>query len=262
LSRSMIVLRSALLVIAIALLLGFWPKLYVHYYRYTHSRPLVEPGPVWSSPISSWYNRSLLTPHPNPHTFNPTADNLILIAYSNSMMGINLSVALFSLPSPSHDSLESGPEEQSIESAGGVVVNGLGRILLITANDMQGLSSLVEQVRKLPKTPYGWALKSEVSCTTDDLLYLPPQRQPAVALPSDGKPTCEGRFEGQIGITVNAFNKRVKELEKPTMGFTGLPDALWELLGLLGEVGWSWDDDEDKHVLEKMEKFHSMKLPL
>ncbi|GLB45271.1 hypothetical protein LshimejAT787_2100310 [Lyophyllum shimeji] len=164
----------------------------------------------WSSPFESWHERALLTPHPDPHSFTPTRDNLLLAMLLNAMAeGDGISLALFS---------QSDAEDS-------IAVDARGRVLLVSAKDSAGLLSLAKEAHALPKTDSSWnswRIHRNVTCLPNHELFL-------------RSPTDQGaqRFHQ---ITVYGFSKQVRELDVPVEGFSLLPDTLWELFGLLLEA--------------------------
>ncbi|KAG6914667.1 hypothetical protein DXG01_016026 [Tephrocybe rancida] len=188
----------------------------------------------WSSPFESWHSRALLNPFPSPYSFTPSQDRLILTMILNAQTEPEgLSLALFSLP----DSTET------------IAVDARGRVLLVSEKDSQGLLALAQTALALPKTGRfwnGWSVKQNVSCFPVHRLF--------VSTSASETPGSDGEAFHQISVAGYSKEKRV--LSDPVGKYTELPDALWELFGLVlearADAGSRWDNQRDEMVLGKV----------
>lgn len=145
--------------------------------------------PTWSSPFSSWHERALPTPHPDPHAFTPTRDDLLLAVLLNAQAeGDGISLALFS---------QTGSDDA-------IAVDASGRVLYVSAKDADGILALAKETSKLPKASSfwnTWTVKHTTTCRPNDRLF--------VRAPSN---------EGFHQTTVYGFSKGIDDARRGVHG--------------------------------------------
>jgi hypothetical protein len=124
-----------------------------------------------------------------------------------------------------------------------VAVDALGRVLLVSPEDGAGIMTLARnslEVSPINGRSNTWFAKPMTTCPTLDLLWILP-------------PNTVRSFGRHLrSVSVDGFSKWRKDLEKPQNGVYELPDALWELLGLVDEAGWGEYEERDEVVLAKV----------
>lgn len=95
-----------------------------------------------------------------------------------------------------------------------IAVDAMGRVLVMSDDDYEGLASLVAQTETLPISNMFWAVKHVISCRPNDILLI-------------------GKDLRRIGV--HGFSEHMRRLERPVSGLTELPTLLWELFDLVLE---------------------------
>ena len=189
-------------------------------YSYTMTSYLTTP---WSSPFASWHFRSLLTPHPSPHTFTPTRQSLLLAVLLNSPVEHEgISLTLYS---------DSGATGET------VAIDARGRVLYVSERDAAGMLALAEKTLELPRSERWWNTWVVEQPRTSQLIHR-------VFIPSQDKSFKE--------VSVQGFSKETRALQTPVGMFQQLPNSLWELVGLVLEATEGDHEDRDHVVLEKV----------
>jgi hypothetical protein len=215
-------------------LFGVFTLLYFHLTGPITSTPIKTlSNTSWSSPYADWHARALLTPHPSPHNFTPTYDSLLLVSLVNPpFVPQRVALTLYS-QSPSNTTI---PNDI-------IAIDALGRVLLVSPEDGAGIMTLAR--KSLEVSPINarsniWFVKPVTTCPTLDFLWILP-------------PNHVRNFGRHLrSVSVYGFSKWRKELETPQNGVYGLPDALWELMGLVDEAGVGDYEERDEVVLMKV----------
>ncbi|EIN06692.1 hypothetical protein PUNSTDRAFT_145213 [Punctularia strigosozonata HHB-11173 SS5] len=188
-------------------------------YPKRHDAPDV-PAYVWSSDITGWRNRS--QPHPHPLSFFPSRENLQFAVSSCAMIECPMHVfAMFS------------------SSSSSVGIEASGKALILDEGDAGALMRLTNAILGLSDGP--WNIDTDVSCQSSSII---------TAANADGP--------GLTTVSVHAYSKNNRKLEKPVDGVTELPDALYELLGLMNEAYQGWEPhgwvplDEKPEMLQRL----------
>ncbi|KAG5645135.1 hypothetical protein DXG03_006852 [Asterophora parasitica] len=185
----------------------------------------------WSSPFATWHARALQTPHPNPHSFTPTRDNLRFALLLNAQAEHEgISLALFS------QSKDNGEGSET------VAVDALGRVLVVPEKDTAGILGLAQQALKLPQTGAfrnTWVIRRPTTSQPIDRLFI---------LPASGSSAAPHE------VSVQGFSKETRELVEPVDDIKELPSVLWELAGLVLEArdGAVYGERRDEIVLGKV----------
>ena len=126
-----------------------------------------------------------------------------------------------------------------------VAVDSIGRVLLVPPEDGAGIMTLARKTLELPSTDMGntWSVKLLTTCPVLDLLWSMPPHELAWG--------PEKRF---TRVGVSGFSKERRELEMPQYGFRDLPDALWELVGLVDEAGVDYFKERDEPMIANVRK--------
>ncbi|EIN12132.1 hypothetical protein PUNSTDRAFT_124168 [Punctularia strigosozonata HHB-11173 SS5] len=158
----------------------------------------------WSSKYEGWHTRARL--HPDPASFTPMRDALQFAALYNAPAEPDgFSLAVFQ-PGSDGDL---------------VAVDALGKVLVLDRDDAEGLVGLSSATTLLPKTGAfrnQWRVRSAISSRPIDRILV--------------------NIKGEAGLVetgVYAFAKGERKLEKDVEGIDELPDALYELVGLVRE---------------------------
>ena len=182
--------------------------------------------------LRGWHSRALQTPHPDPHSFTPTPESLILTVLLNALAEPEgITVAFFADP----------PTERII------AVDALGRVSYVGSPDFDGILSLAVRALALPDTgtwKNSWAIKHPVTCQPNHRIFISPYVQVSIVRSlSDMKQ-----------ISVYGFSNATKVLAYPVNGYRELPHELWELTGLLLEAreGVGSGERRDDLVLDKV----------
>ena len=181
--------------------------------------------------LQGWHSRALQTPHPDPHSFAPTPQSLILTILLNTKAEPKgIIVAFFSEPQTERT----------------IAVDSLGRVSFVASTDSDGILSLAKRAAALPDTgTWGntWVIKHSATSQPIHRIFIPAQDQVSTARSlSDLKQ-----------ISVQGFSKTTRELKNPVNGYHELPDELWELTGLLLEASeGSGAGGRDELVLDKV----------
>ncbi|KAF8073332.1 hypothetical protein FPV67DRAFT_740521 [Lyophyllum atratum] len=195
----------------------------------TTTRSHESPSSTSPSPLSAWYQRALLTPHPTPKTFSPSQSSLKFAFTITSFGGGGMVVALFSLhPGPSD-------HERSSQL---VAVDGAGRVLLVSIEDSTALLAVAKDVLMLPTNGSlrsAWSITRDYSCAPNYHLVI--SSAPTSSSKSPSQTTLEtskamslkGRFKF---ITVSGYSRTERRLSHAVQGVTELPDCLWDLVDL------------------------------
>jgi len=149
----------------------------------------------WSSEFEDWSSRA--TPHPDPDSFVPARSNLAHIVLRNSQV--------------EHEGFTLAVFKDK------VAVDAMGRVLVLSDKDFDGLSSLATKILDLPDTGNfrnTWRLKHLATSQPIDRILV-------------GDELKETSVQG--------FVKGLKELKEPVGDVSELPDALAELTGLVLE---------------------------
>lgn len=182
-----------------------------------------------------WHSRALQTPHPDPYSFTPTPESLILTVLLNAQSDPQgISLAFFA-------------DTERI-----IVVDALGRISLVEPSDFDGIRSLANRALALPDAGSWmntWVVKRGFTCQPNHRIFISPQEQ---LTNTNTTPRSLSNLK-QIGV--QGFSETTKELCYPINGYLELPYELWELTGLLLEAragaGWPGEGRDDI-VLDKL----------
>ncbi|KAJ7576783.1 hypothetical protein C8J56DRAFT_799229 [Mycena floridula] len=172
------------------------------------SSPVVQPP--WSSDFEGWYTRTRA--HPAPDSFVPARSDLVQIVLRNSQVEHEgFTLAIFKDK---------------------VAVDAMGKVLVVSDRDFDGISKLTTRVLELPDTGNfrnTWRLKHLATSQPIDRILI-------------GEELRETSVQG--------FVKGLKEL-KDDAGV--LPDELAELAGLVLEARGNFErGQEDKEMIQKL----------
>jgi hypothetical protein len=176
----------------------------------------------WSSPFASWHTRALRRPHPSPHTFTPTRQLLLLAVLLHAPVeheGLTLT-------------LYSNNENKSVM----VAIDACGRVLLVSEKDAAGIFALAGKTLELPKSEWWrntWVVQRQMTSQTIHRLFIH----------SEDPDRCLKE------VGVQGFSKETRELNTSVEGLQKLPDALWELTGLLLEAREGVDTNNRDHTV-------------
>jgi len=182
--------------------------------------------------LQGWHSRALQTPHPDPHSFNATAESLILTVLLNAQTETEgITLAFFADP----------PTGRTI------AVDALGRVSFVASTDFDGILSLAKRALALPDTGTWrntWVIKHVATSQPNHRIFISPQAQ--VSTPRS--------LSDLKQISVQGFSKVTKELKDLVNGYHELPHELWELTGLLLEAGEraGLGETRDDLVLDKV----------
>jgi hypothetical protein len=176
-----------------------------------------------------WHSRALQAPYPNPHSFTPTPESLILTILLNTKVEPQgVTVAFFEEPQT----------EQTI------VVDTLGRVSFVASTDIQDILSLAKGAAVLPDTGTWhntWVIKQPATSQPIHRIFVPAQDQDSTAR----------SLTNLKQISVQGFSKTTRELKDPVNGYHELPVELWELTGLLLEAS-EGGEPRDGFVLDRV----------
>lgn len=200
-----------------------------YYYTLTSSpNTTIMSDTEWSSAFAEWHRRALSTPHPKPHDFTPTSENLLLAVLLNAQVeheGITLT--LFA---------KSGEEN----GGGSVAVDASGRVLLVSEKDTKGILDLSKEALGLPQTGRfrnTWVIHHVTTSQPIHRLLIP----------------TSGSSSDLHEVSVQGFSKEKRELAQHVEGISLLPKVLWELVGLVLEARGDTDGERrDEVVLGKV----------
>jgi len=167
----------------------------------------------WASKYSDWFTRTSALP--NPGSFHPTRSALTLAVLRNTRVEPDgFTMALFKASSlPYSDD----------PGVGGIVVDAMGRVLVVTKYDYAGLARLAQSIVPLPSTGRfrnTWVLDQPRTEQPIERMLV------AVAGSSEIKETC-----------VQGFSKEMTRLKYTVdEGVTELPPSLAELVGVVLEA--------------------------
>lgn len=185
----------------------------------THIRTLfTTTGMTWHSNFAGWRIRAQA--HPTPDAFIPSRNELVLgVLRSEPAQPNGFTLALFS------------PN---------VAVDALGRVLLLSEADFNGLTALGKQTLDLPETGSyrnTWRVKQLRTSQPIERLYV------------------MSTSDALRQISVQGYSKGKRELSAPVGVYTELPVALWELYGLFGEAREDYErGKEDQTMIGKVKE--------
>ncbi|EPQ54925.1 hypothetical protein GLOTRDRAFT_121858 [Gloeophyllum trabeum ATCC 11539] len=164
----------------------------------------------WEPSHEGWYSRA----QPGSTSFTPTRENLLLALTVDTPARQGTLVAALFKPN--------------------VAIDGSGRVLSLAQPDIDGISSLAAQVLSLPDTgsfQNQWRIDHPITSRPIYKLHI-----------TDG---------GQTKLTsVYGYEKGNKKLKSNTAGHDELPDALYQLLGLLQEGQQGSESGGNSEVVE------------
>jgi len=151
--------------------------------------------------FSSWHDRALLTPHPNPHGFIPIRENFLL------------AMILDSMGEPGGITLAQPPGDDSATDDM-IAVDARGRVLPAFPNDAAGILALAKDALELPNV-LNWRVKHLRTC-------LPNYIREYVDI-------------GAVALCIvipqsqrTGFSQEKRKLKVPVQGFKELPETLRE----------------------------------
>ncbi|KAJ3506498.1 hypothetical protein NLJ89_g6838 [Agrocybe chaxingu] len=157
----------------------------------------------WTSPYSGYLARAEALPE-----FEPTRSALKLAVLRNAPADPEGFTLAFFAP--------------------GVAVDAKGSAYTLTKDDYEGILSLAESVKNLPKTGGFrnlWRVKQDRTSQPIERILSP---KPALT----ASPSPDGYEAEYVETSVYGFDKRHRLLKEPVDGYTELPEDLWELTGL------------------------------
>ncbi|TFK48879.1 hypothetical protein OE88DRAFT_1810272 [Heliocybe sulcata] len=166
---------------------------------------------AWSPSYEGWLSRAT----PVSDSFTPRKDSLLLASFVDTpaKQGV-LTLALFK------------PN---------VAVTSSGQVLTLQERDLAAITSLAAQVSSLPETGAfrnQWRVSHPITSRPIHRMYI-----------ADG--------EGGLKVTsVYGYDKRARKLTGETAGYEELPDALYELFGLVEEGKKSSDAAGSQDVVD------------
>lgn len=166
--------------------------------------------------LEGWHARAV--PHPDPQSFVPSRSSLVFSITRNAPVQPNgLTLAAFS---PS------------------TAVDALGRVLILSPEDFEGLRSLAQQTADLPQTG----------------IFMNTWRiaQPRTSQPIE-RLVVFGEDGQKVQTSVQGYERGMTQLQTPVGDYTDLPTTLYTLFGLILEARDGYErGQEDEGIIDEV----------
>jgi hypothetical protein len=173
---------------------------------------------VWSSKLEGWHGRA--RSHGSPHGIDFSTAKILMASRYDAMGGSGFNMALFELDN----------EEK-------IAVDVKAHVRILNSEDATAFSTLLDNTLALPTRQY--TIRHVNSCQPNNF----------VSVAAEGNAFEEFRIYG--------YQKSMRDLEDRNPGDNGgqLPDALWELYGVIIEARALVlpGQEEDEEVLKAVE---------
>ncbi|KAH6905282.1 hypothetical protein BKA70DRAFT_1293892 [Coprinopsis sp. MPI-PUGE-AT-0042] len=170
----------------------------------------------WSSPLSGFLDRA--TRYSDTASFKPPRSSLELVVLRNAPVETEgFTLALFS---------SDGSNQKET-----FAVDAKGAVYTLTPDDASGILKLAHDITELPTTEEfrnTWILKALRTSQPIDRILIPKGK----CAPEVPEENYEKEFNE---VSVQGFNYEERELRERTAGEDVLPQALWELAGVVLE---------------------------